>query len=116
MPCPHYLPVGICVWAPPLRSVVRGLFIRQQYRGLRREVVLSYLLARWCIIWIFFNFTGQPRTVQEYVGVRVQSPAYIGYCPADGLSVWFERWATKCRIASVEHSLTRCPPPWRSVR
>src|SRR3954452_19003066 len=79
------------LWAPLLRSVVRGLFRRQQYRGLRREVVLSYLLARWCLIWICFNFTGQPRTVQEYVGVRVQSPAYIGYSPADDLSVEFRR-------------------------
>src|SRR3954470_14151507 len=27
-----------------------------------------------------------------------------------------EGWATLCRIALVEHSLTRFPPPWRSVR
>src|SRR4051812_7583105 len=101
-------------WAPLLHSIVRGLFRRQQYRGLRREVVLSYLLARWCLIWICFNFTGQPRTVQEYVGVRVQCLVYIGFSPADDLSVEFERWATECRIALVEHSLTRCRPPWRS--
>src|SRR3954465_8340894 len=81
-----------------------------------REVVLSYLLARWCLIWICFNFTGQPRTVQEYVRVGVQGPTYLGFRPADGLSVEFERWATKCRIASAERSLTSCPPPWRSVR
>src|ERR1044071_4980035 len=117
MPCTHYLPVGIYeLWAPLLLSVVRGLFRRQQYRGLRREVVLSYLLAQWCLIWIFFNFTGQPRTVQEYVRVGVQGPAYLGFRPADGLSVGFERWATECRIASAERSLTRFPPPWRSVR
>src|SRR3954471_8448853 len=104
------------LWAPLLRSVVRGLFRRQQYRGLRREVVLSYFLARWCLIWICFNFTGQPRTVQEYVRVGVQSPAYLGFRPADGLSVEFEGWATLCRIASVGHSLTRSEPRWRSVR
>src|SRR3954471_9366209 len=98
------------LWAPLLRSVVQGLFRRQQYRGLRREVVLSYFLARWCLIWIWFNFTGQPRTVQEYVRVGVQGPAYLGIRPADGLSVEFERWATKCRIASVECSLKRFPP------
>src|ERR1041385_1105855 len=104
------------LWAPLLHSLVRGLFRLQQYRGLRREVVLSYLLARWCLIWICFNFTGQPRSVQEYVGVGVQGPAYLGFRPADGLSVEFERWAVECRIASVERSLTRCPSPWRSVR
>ena len=75
------------LWAPPLLSVVRGLLRRQQYRGLRREVVLSYLLERWCLIWICFNFTGQPRTVQEYVRVGVQGSAYLGFRPADGLSV-----------------------------
>src|SRR3954470_2106518 len=52
----------------------------------------------------------------EYVGVRVQSPAYLGFRPADRLSVEFERWAMVCRIVSMERSLTRCPPPWRSVR
>src|SRR3954464_10407113 len=54
--------------------------------------------------------------MQEYVRVGVQSTAYLGFRPADGLSVEFERWAMECRIASVERSLTRCPPPWRSVR
>src|SRR3954462_4820088 len=104
------------LWDPLLRSVIRGLFRRQQYGGLRREVVLSYLLARWCLICICFNFTGQSRTMQEYVRVGVQGPAYLGFRPADGLFVEFERWATKCQIASVERALTRCPPPRRSVR
>src|SRR4051812_30982580 len=90
------------LWALLLRSVVRGLFRRQQYRGLCREVVLSYLLMWWCLICICFNFTGQPRTVQEYVRVGLQGSTYLGFRPADGLSVEFERWATKCRIASVE--------------
>lgn len=54
--------------------------------------------------------------MQEYVRVGVQGPAYLGFRPTDGLSVEFERWAKKCRIASVRHSLTRCTPPWRSVR
>src|SRR3954463_5699254 len=45
-----------------------------------------------CICICFgFCFTGQPRTVQEYVRVRVQSPAYIGYSPADDLSVDCQR-------------------------
>ena len=39
------------LWAPLLRSVVRGLFRRQQYRGLRREVVLSYL-SRQCDLYL----------------------------------------------------------------
>src|SRR4051812_28047941 len=52
----------------------------------------------------------------EYVGVRVQSLAYLGFRPADGLSAEFERWAMLCRIASVGCTLTRCTPPWRSKR
>src|ERR1041385_4930158 len=104
------------LWAPLLRSVVRGLFRRQQYRGLRREVVLSYLLARWCIIWICFNFTSQPRTVQEHVRVGFQGPTYLGFRPADGLFIEFKRWATECRIAWVELSQKSFPPLWRSVR
>src|SRR3954464_3939151 len=64
------------------------VFRRQQYRGLRREVVeLSYLPRRVYLHLLWFCFTGQPRTVQEYVRVRVQSPAYIGYSPADDISV-----------------------------
>ena len=39
------------LWAPLLLSVVRGLFRRQQYRGLRREVVLSYL-PRQCDLYL----------------------------------------------------------------
>src|ERR1043165_2603679 len=52
----------------------------------------------------------------EYVGVRVQSLAYLGFRPTDGLSTEFERWAMLCRIASVGCILTRCTPPWRSER
>src|SRR3954465_167317 len=36
-----------------------------------------------------------------------QGPEYLGFRPADGLSVEFGRWAMKCWIASVERSLTR---------
>src|SRR4051812_35005271 len=50
-----------------------------------REVVLSSLARAVCVVCLCF--TGQSRTVQEYVRVRVQSPAYIGYSPADDLSV-----------------------------
>ena len=57
-------------------------------RADRREVVLSSLAREVCVVFaICFCFTGQSRTVQEYVRVRVQSPAYIGYSPADDLSV-----------------------------
>src|SRR3954466_170258 len=53
-----------------------------------REVVLSSLARAVCVVFaICVCFTGQSRTVQEYVRVRVQSPAYIGYSPADDLSV-----------------------------
>src|SRR3954466_14858088 len=80
-----------------------------------REVVLSSLARAVCVVFsICFCFTGQSRTMQEYVRVRVQSPAYIGYSPADGLSDTFEGWAALCRIALVERSLTRFLPPWRS--
>src|SRR3954466_4881647 len=72
----------------PASSSRSRVFRRQQYRGLRREVVvLSYLPGRVYLQLLWFCFTGQPRTVQEYVRVRVQSPAYIGYSLADDLSV-----------------------------
>ena len=51
------------------------------------EVVLSSLPRHVYLQLLWFCFTGQPRTVQEYVWVRVQSPAFIGYSPADDLSV-----------------------------
>ena len=64
------------------------VFRYQQYRGLRWEVVvLSYLPRRVYLYLLWFSFTGHPRTVQEYIRVRVQSLAYIGYSPADDLSV-----------------------------
>src|ERR1041385_5720472 len=117
MPCTHYLPVGTTSY-----GLLCFLVSSEDSSDVSSTAACAgkwcclILLARWCLICICFNFTGQPRTVQEYVGVRVQSPAYIGYSPADDLSVEFERWAMKCRIASVERSLTRFPPPWRSVR
>src|SRR3954465_6822087 len=43
-------------------SLVRGLFRRQQYRGLRRDWTAYSGSGRWVC------FTGQPRTVQEYKG------------------------------------------------
>ena len=45
------------------------------------------LFAAACVFAVGFCFTGQPRTVQEYVRVRFQSPTYIGYSSADDLSV-----------------------------
>src|ERR1043165_8067358 len=57
-----------------------------------REVVWSSRAAAVCVIFaISFCFTGQSRTVQEYVWVRVQSPPYIGYSLTDDLSVDFRR-------------------------
>ena len=57
-----------------------------------REVVWSSLAAACVFVFaICFCCTGQSRTMQEYVRVRVQSPAYIGYSPADDLSVDFRR-------------------------
>ena len=68
------------------------VFRCQQYRGLRREVVVfSYLPGRVYLHLLWFCFTGQPCTVQEYVRVRVHSPAYIGYSPANDLSVDFRK-------------------------
>ena len=73
--------------SPASRSRLR-VFRYQQYRGLRREVVvLSYLPGRVYLHLLCFFFTVQSRTVQEYVRVRVQGPTYIGYSPADDLSV-----------------------------
>ena len=77
-------------------------------------VVVLSLPRRLYLHLLCFCFTGQPHTVQEYVRVRVQSPTYIGYSPANDISDTFEGWATLYRIASVERSLTRCPPPLRS--
>src|SRR3954466_15097523 len=95
----------------PLRcSLVRGLFRRQQYRGLRRDWTAYSGSGR------SVCFTGQPRTVQEYKGQGSKVPLYLGLRPADGLSVEPEGWTSAYRIASVVCSLTRCTPPWRSER
>src|SRR3954464_8240041 len=45
---------------------------------------------------------------------RVQSSFVLRIRPADGLFVELEGWTPAYRIASVECSLTRCTPPWRS--
>src|SRR3954462_3656241 len=75
------------------------------------------LFARAVLSYLDFLAIHRPATYStEYVGVRVQSLAYLGFRPADGLSAEFERWAMLCRIASVGCSLTRCTPPWRSER
>src|SRR3954468_21748090 len=82
--CTHYLPVGIRVWAPPQHGLVRGLFRHQQYRGLIAGKCVSYLLARCCLI-LDLLALHRPATYRtEYVGVRVQSLAYLGFRPADG--------------------------------
>src|ERR1043165_8293806 len=61
-------------------------------------------------------FTGQPRTVQEYKGQGSKVPLYLGFRPADGLSVELEGWTPAYRIDSVGCALTRYMPPWRSER
>src|SRR3954466_15836760 len=117
MPCTHYLPVRITSY-----GLLRFLVSSEDSSDVSSTAACA---GKWCCLicssgvsyfGFAFNFTGQPRTVQEYVRVGVQGPSYLGFRPADGLSVEFERWATECRIASVERSLTRFPPPWRSVR
>ena len=39
-------------------------------------------------------YIGHAHTAQEYVGVGVQGPAYLGFRPADGLSVEIEEWTS----------------------
>src|SRR3954464_11832492 len=57
----------------PLRcGLVRGLFRRQQYRGLRRVCTAYSGSGRWVC------FTGQPRTAQEYKGQGSKVPSYLG--------------------------------------
>src|SRR3954463_16439577 len=58
-----------------------------------REVCVLFACAV-CLIWICLHFTGQPRTVQEYVGVGVQSLAYLGFRPAGGLSAVLDGWTS----------------------
>src|ERR1041385_3733834 len=101
------------MWAPLLHGVVRGLFRRQQYRGMIAGKCAVFFARA---VLFLLRLPGPHPTVQEYVGVGVQGPAYLGFRPADGLFVEFERWAVECRIASVERSLTRFLSPWRSVR
>ena len=69
-------------------SLVRGLFRRQQYRGLRRVWTAYSGSGRWVC------FTGQPHTVQEYKGQGSKVPLYLGFRPADGLSVEIEEWTS----------------------
>src|ERR1043165_3285368 len=61
-------------------------------------------------------FTGQPRTMLEYKEQGSKVPLYLGFRPADSLSVELEGWTPAYRIALVGCSLTRCTPPWRSER
>src|SRR4051812_46178143 len=108
-----YIPIGTAsTWdysVGPLRcSLVRGLFRHQQYRGMRRDWTAYSGSGRWVC------FTGQPHTMQEYKGQGSKVPLYLGFKPADGLSVELEGWTSAYRIASVGCSLTRCTPPWRS--
>src|SRR3954468_24694172 len=57
----------------PLRcGLVRGLFRRQQYRGLRRDWTAYSDSGRWVCL------TGQPRTAHEYKGQGSKVPLYLG--------------------------------------
>src|SRR3954470_15772653 len=57
----------------PLRcGLVRGLFRRQQYCGLRRVWTAYFGSGRWVC------FTGQPRTTQGYKGQGSKVPLYLG--------------------------------------
>ena len=42
-------------------------------------------------------FTGQPRTVQDYKGQGSKVPLYLGFRPADGLSVELDGWTSAYR-------------------
>src|SRR4051812_47809173 len=53
-------------------GLVRGLFRRQQYRGLRRVWTAYSGSGGWVC------FTGQPRTMQEYKGQGSKVPLYLG--------------------------------------
>src|SRR3954464_10211879 len=77
------------------------------------------IVGKWCLLCLsclicLLHRPASHRT--EYVGVRAQNPAYLGFRPVDGLFVELEGWTALCRIASVGCSLTRCTPPWRSER
>src|SRR3954471_18915270 len=91
----HWLVRTTSTWdysVGPLRcSLVRGLFRRQQYRGLRRDWTAYSGSGRWVC------FTGQPHTVQEYKGQGSKVPLYLGFRPADFLSVELEGWISAYR-------------------
>ena len=73
--------------APCIVVSFEGLQTSEVPRADCREVVLSYFPRSVYLHLPWFCFTGQSRTVQEYIRVGFQSPAYIGYSPADDLSV-----------------------------
>src|SRR3954463_3501146 len=112
MPCTHYLPVGITSY---------GLLCFVVSSEDSSDVSSTAACAgKWCCLifsrgGVLFGFSlTSPASLapcRSTSGLGSKGPSYLGFRPANGLSVEFERWATKCRIASVERSLTRCPPP-----
>ena len=95
------------LWAPLLHSLVRGLLRRQQYRGLRQEVVLFENVA------VLFAYASPASLAPFGVRrVRVQNPTYLGVRPTDDLSVEFEGWATLCRIALCGAFPDKEPATW----
>src|SRR3954470_20094530 len=103
------------IGAPATWSHPRTLQTPAVPRADCREVCV--LFARAVLSYLVLLALLRPATHRmEYVGVRVQSLAYLGFRPTNGLSAEFERWAMLCRIASLGCTLTRCTPPWRPER
>ena len=112
-PITRYLHVGITsMGSPASYSRSRTLQTPAVPRADRRDDrTACFGSGRWVCV------TSQLRTVQSTKGQGSKVPyMYLGFRPADDLSVEFEGWATLCRIALVERALTQRPPPWRSVR
>src|SRR3954467_6350655 len=76
---------------PCIEVSSEGLQMSAVPRADCREVVLSSL-ARACVLFCLLLLLHRPVSYRtEYVGVRVQSLEYIGYSPADDLSVDFRK-------------------------
>src|SRR3954464_11427154 len=108
-----YMPIRTAsMWdygvGPLCCNLVRGLFRRQQYRGLIAGIGPPTPVVG--------GGSSSPATHAPCRSTkdRVQSSYVLRSRPADGLSVELEGWTSAYRIASVGHSLTRCTPPWRS--
>src|ERR1043165_1410926 len=89
--------------APAIWSRPRTLQTPAVPRADCQEVCV--LFARAVLSYLDFLALLRPATYRtEYVGVRVQSLAYLGFRPTVASLLSFERWAMLCRIASVGRS------------